>query len=224
VWKRASRTLLATTGDRLALHRLHWAGGVGGDEFEIETLEVTEIDAEGRLLTSIVLDPDERRVAAIEMLERYSRGEAAGSMPESQVAFLRAMQAHDVAAMRAALDDDIVMIDHRRTGVGEVAGADAYIESFQAVLEQSDDCTADVLYHVAVAPHGSLSIGRMFGTLRHGGAFESVFVRINRYEDGRNVGTELFELEDLEHAKARFAELGVAYTARRRAVARTGER
>jgi hypothetical protein len=216
VWQHASRTLLATTGNRLALHRLRWAGGVGGNDFEVESLEITEIDAEGRLLASIVLGVDERRTAAIEMLDRYCRGEAVGHMPGSQIAFLRAMQAHDLAAMRAALDDDLVFIDHRRTGLGEVAGADAYIASFEALLEQSDDCTADVLYHVAVAEHGSLSVGRMFGTLRNGGPFESVFARINRYEGGRNVGTEIFELDDLERAKARFAELGAAYVGRRR--------
>ena len=33
--------------------------------------------------------------------------------------------------------------------------------------------TTDTLYHVAVAEHGSLGVGRMFGTLVDGGAFES---------------------------------------------------
>jgi hypothetical protein len=55
----------------------------------------------------------------------------------------------------------------------------------------------------------------MFGTLRDGGgAFESPFVRINRYEDGRNVGVEMFELEDLARATERFAELGRDHAAR----------
>ena len=88
--------------------------------------------------------------------------------------------------------------------------------SIQALFEQSDDCVPDVLYYVAVAAHGSLAIGRMFGTLRNGGPFESVFVRLSRYEDGRNVGAEVFELEDFDRARARFAELGAAYAARRR--------
>ena len=51
---------------------------------------------------------------------------------------------------------------------------------------------------------------------RSGGAFESVFVRLNRYESGRCIGAELFELEDIEGAKARFEELGVEYEARTR--------
>lgn len=66
------------------------------------------------------------------------------------------------------------------------------------------------------AEHGSLSVGRLFGTLRDGGPFEAVFVRLNRYEDGRSVGTELFEVEDLKRAKARFDELGDEYATRER--------
>jgi hypothetical protein len=58
-----------------------------------------------------------------------------------------------------------------------------------------------------VEKHGSLNVGRMFGTLVDGGAFESIFVRLGWYENGWNVGTELFELEDLDLARARFEEL-----------------
>jgi hypothetical protein len=148
------------------------------------------------------------------MLERYMRGEGARTMPAPQIAFLRAMGAHDLAGMRAALDDDFALVDHRRTGLGHVDNADAYVASVAALMEQSDDFATDVLYHVAVAAHGSLSVGRMFGTRRDGGPFESVFVRLNRYEGGRNVGMELFELEDLERATARFAELGREVAAR----------
>jgi len=210
-----SRTVLATSGERLALWRSLVTGTSEEERFEIEFLQVVEVDGDGRLVANVVFDADDRRGAAQEMLERYARGEGAATMPVAQVAFLRAMQAHDLTEMRAALDDDFSFVDHRRTGLGHVGNADDYVASVAALLEQSEDFATDVLYHLAVAPHGSLSVGRMFGTLRDGGPFESVFVRLNRYEDGRNFGTEIFEIDDLERAKRRFAELGEAYGARR---------
>jgi hypothetical protein len=42
--------------------------------------------------------------------------------------------------------------------------------------------------------------------------FESVFVRLTLHRDDRVVGVEIFEVEDLEDAQARFRELGTAPT------------
>jgi hypothetical protein len=123
------------------------------------------------------------------------------------VDFVRALNDHDLGCMRAALPDDFVFHDHRRTGVGRIGNADDYIASIAAMLQQAPDLTTDVLYHVAAERHGSLSVGRMFGTLAGGGEFESVYVRLNVYEENRCTGTELFEIEDLALARARFEEL-----------------
>lgn len=66
------------------------------------------------------------------------------------------------------------------------------------------------LYSLADEPHGTLSIAYSFGTLADGGAFESVFVMIQAYGPHGMSGSELFELEHLEAAKTRFAELRLA--------------
>jgi len=213
VWQHTRRTLLATSGDRLALHAYAWRGHDGSD-FEVDNLGVTEVDADERLVAVVVFDAGDRHAAAVEMLERYMTGEGAASMPPAQIAFLRALHARDLRAVRAALGDDFVFVDHRGTGSGRTADADAYVASLAAVFEQTTELATEVLYHVAVAEHGSMSVGRLFGTLRDGGgAFESPFVCINRYESGRNVGVELFEIDDLERAKARFAQLGMQHAA-----------
>jgi class 3 adenylate cyclase/ketosteroid isomerase-like protein len=208
---RAERTLLATAGDRLALEEVRWIGSstavAESADFEAEALVITEVDEAGRLRASVLIDPGDRRSASVEMLERYMRGEGASRMPPEQIAFLRAMHARDLGAMRAALPDDFSFVDHRRIGLGLVGNADDYLASLAAVFEQSGEMATDVLYHVAAAKHGSLNVGRMFGTLRDGGEFESRFVRLNRYDGGRLVGVELYELEDLDRARARFDEL-----------------
>jgi hypothetical protein len=62
------------------------------------------------------------------------------------------------------------------------------------------------MYTVARARHGSLSVMRLFGTLAEGGGpFESVYMNLVQFRGDRFVGAELFELEDLDVARARFA-------------------
>ena len=141
------------------------------------------------------------------MLARYYRTDMGRRTPPGHIDFVTALNDHDLARGRAALPDDFYFHDHRRTGVGRL-NADDYIASVAAAYELSPDLTTDVLYHVAVAEHGSLSVGRMFGHLRDAGEFESVFARLIVYADGRAVGAELFEIDDLERARARFDELG----------------
>jgi len=55
---------------------------------------------------------------------------------------------------------------------------------------------------VARERHAYLNVSHTIGTLADGGAFESVFVTL-----GVPGFTEVFELEDLELARARFEEL-----------------
>jgi ketosteroid isomerase-like protein len=205
-----ARTLLATAGDRLMLQHLHIAGAVGGGDYEIEALEIIEVDAAGRFVASIMFDPEDRRAASTELLERYAR---VAGWPEWMIESFRAVNAHDLDGFRAGLADDFVFDDHRRTGVGRIDGADAYVASIRPLFEGAPDFFTDNLYVVAEEPRGFLSVARTFGTLTTGGEFESVFVRLAMYRDGRMVTVEQFELEDLDVARARFEELRTASAA-----------
>jgi hypothetical protein len=204
---RSIRTVLATAGDRLVLEHVVWAGPGDEPAFEVAALQLIEVDAADRIVGVVAFDSDDRRAASAEMLDRYFRSDVAPYVPPSWIEFVRAMNAHDLQRARAALPDDYFFHDHRRTGVGRLDNADDYIASIAAVNEQSPDMVTDTLYYLAVEPHGSLSVGRMFGTLADGGMFESVFVRLTVFADGRGIGAELFEIEDLELARARFDEL-----------------
>src|SRR5437667_127873 len=100
---RRSRTLLATSGERLALEHVLWTGDVDAPEMEIEMLAVLEVDAEGRLVASITFDPDDRRAASAEMLDRYSRSDEARWTPAAFFELSRALYEHedlDVARAR----------------------------------------------------------------------------------------------------------------------------
>jgi len=63
------------------------------------------------------------------------------------------------------------------------------------------------MYDVATAEHGSFYVGHTFGTLAEGGAFEFFPVTLTLFQGDQLVGGELFELEDLDAARARFEEL-----------------
>jgi len=93
---RESRTLLATSGDRLALQHFRWKGTNDGGPFEIDILEVSEVDAEGRIVASIVFDPDDRRAASLELLDRYTRSDTSRWAPRANFEFRRALIDQDL--------------------------------------------------------------------------------------------------------------------------------
>ena len=200
------RTPLAIYGDRLALDHVRFTRA-GRAPFEVEILQVTEVDERGRVIAGLGFDADDRRSTSLELFERYARGEGARFTPPAAVEFVRAMNDHDLERMRVSLPEDFEFVDHRRTGVGGIGNRDEYVASIAALIELAPDLMTDTLHHVAVAAHGSLTVGRMFGTLADGGAFEMLFVRLTLYRDGRMVRAELFEPDDLDRARARFEAL-----------------
>ena len=204
---RAAATVLATAGDRLALSHVRWTGPDGGLAFEIETLEVLEVDTEGRVVAVIVFDVDDRRAASLELFERFVRHDPHHAYRRRGVELVRALRDHDLGRARAALPDDHFFHDHRRTGAGRIESADAYIDWVRALFDLSPDAVIETLYHIAAVPNADLAVGRTFGTSKVGGAFESFFVRIMLFREDEFIGSELFELEDLEVARARFESL-----------------
>ncbi|MGH7286719.1 MAG: hypothetical protein ACREI8_01710, partial [Myxococcota bacterium] len=200
VWGRTTRTLRATHGDRLALHQIHFRGNAETGDFEIDDLEVTEIDAEGRIVAAIVFDPDERRAAAAEMSERSLRqGDAPTNVPGE---IRRGIRDRDLARVRTLLPAGFVYHDHRSIGAGRLESAGDYVAWLAALFEGSPDATIEPLYFIASERHASLAVGHTFGTLADGGAFESVYAQVIG-----PFGIELFDLEDLDRARARFEEL-----------------
>jgi ketosteroid isomerase-like protein len=225
VGARMSRTLLATAGDRLSLEHHRWTGATDagapstepfdgaqdqlGTGFEAEIVSLREVDAEGRIVAIIAFDPDDRRTASAEMLERYSRSDDARRVPAAAFEALRAMNAHDLDRVRAALPDDYVFDDHRRTGLGRL-DFQGYVASVAALFEQAPSVIGELLYTIAVEEHGLLAMAHSFGTLADGGEFELVYVWLARFESGRLISTELFEPEELHTARARFEDLCAA--------------
>jgi ketosteroid isomerase-like protein len=193
-----SRTLLATAGDRLALEHVRWTGSG-------EALRPVEVDAEGRILATILFDAGDRRAASEELSRRLLRGDARSWRPVL-VEVQRGLVERDLARIRTALSDDFVFHDHRRTGPGLIEGADGYVAWLRALLDESPDAMFEPLYDVVAAEHGTVNVGHTIGTLRDGGAFDSAWVMLATCRGDRMERLELFEPDDLDVARARFAE------------------
>jgi hypothetical protein len=203
---RPTRTALASAGERLSLGRVLWTLGEAEDVSEVEILEVDEVDPEGRFVASIVFDADDHAAASAELLERYvaSGGDVVVSVALDAV---RAWNGHDVERLRALFPPDFYLDDRRHTGVGRLEDRDAYLASLAALWELSRDVMLEPLYVVAVADHGRLYVCRWFGTNAEGGGFDAVSVCLALAREGRPAGLEMYELDELDAARARFEAL-----------------
>ena len=172
-----TRTLLATAGDRLALHRIAWTAGEANARSEVEALCVDEVDGEGRWLRTIVFDPADRAAASAELFERYVASGADG-LPSNAIAIGHAWNSHGLERLRALLRADFYLDDRRRTGVGLLESLDACLASLAAVWELSHDLRIETLYIVGTAAHGILYVCRWSGTNAEGGDFDAVYVCI----------------------------------------------
>ncbi len=203
---RPTRTLLGIAGDRLVLQRILWALREGGQVAEVEVLELSEVDADGRFIAGVLFDLDDRAAASAELFERWAASGDHG-LPPAAFEGVRAWNAHDLARLRTLLPADFYLDDRRRTGVGRLDGIDAYLASLAAVWELSRDLRIETLYIIAVEPHGTLYVCRWFGANTEGGEFDAVYVCLALQRGDRPVGLEIFELDELDAAHARFAEL-----------------
>ncbi|MCX5738834.1 MAG: hypothetical protein NTZ61_10140, partial [Proteobacteria bacterium] len=186
--------LLATRGERLALfHVLKTsdgeAGGVGRAESEF--LWLVEVDTDGRRSALVIFDPNDQGAAYTELGARHAAGEAAAFAMVS-------------ASMLCA--SDLVVADHRRLGWETLHGPAGYVGALRALVDLAPD-TKMRLDHVTMAEHGFLVVTAWSGT-RDGGAFEEPSGMVGELDDaGRLRRLDQYDLERLDEARARFAEI-----------------
>jgi hypothetical protein len=198
--------LIGTVGDRLALYRMVWTGGSEGGYFENARLRVVEVDAAGKLHAMIFYDGEDRREAFSEAQRRFSIGEAAGFEGQAAIAAFNTAASHmDWAAMRERMAPDAIYMDHRILGLGTLT-ADAWIESVRALIELAPDVESEQFRIVCWDRRGRVAVRRNFGTNLAGGPFENVFIDFALTDGERIQRLEIFDLDDLERAIARFAE------------------
>jgi class 3 adenylate cyclase/tetratricopeptide (TPR) repeat protein len=205
---RVAHTLLATAGDRLALEHLRWNGGASGQNWVVENLSIHEVDAEGRTIAVIAFDPDDRRAAFADAQARFVAGEAAAIGGQAPIAMLvRAFGRHDWATLRGSLVDDFVFRDDRTLGLLGALGPDEWVESMRVQADRAPDVDVEAPRILTWNRHGRVDVSRVFGTLRDGGPFENVLLRVMVTDGDRIRRMEVFDVGDADRALTRFAEL-----------------
>jgi tetratricopeptide (TPR) repeat protein len=206
---RMTREVLGTRGDRLALARARIEvadGDVGPSEREL--LAITEVDERGQRVLDILFDPDALAAAYAELDERYAQGEAAPfarAWDKSQ-RFMRALAARDWDNLTDLLSPEFVIEDHRPIGWGRLSG-DEWIGFLRALVELRPDAVSRVDHVLAMNERGNLFISHWEGD-ESGGQFEIPSITSSAFAaDGRLKRTDVYGLDQLDEAQARFAAL-----------------
>jgi len=197
--------LLATAGDRLAMHVNRWRGTSDAGAFELEKISIIEVDGAGKVRAFVLFDVEDRAAAGLELSDRWIAS-APTELPKMMLEFPRAWNNHDLERLCAMFPKDYVFHDRRRTGVGRLVGED-WLASLSALWALSPDARLELLHLIELAPHGTLIMVRMSGTNVEGGDWESLYLNVNIFDGDQPISSELFEPEDLDAARARFEEL-----------------
>ncbi|MBI3768724.1 MAG: nuclear transport factor 2 family protein [Deltaproteobacteria bacterium] len=156
-----------------------------------------------------MFDVDVEVAAKREARDRWlaTDDEAAASVgPGAQ--FSDAWNERDRARVRATLANDLVVEDHRRAGMGRIDGADAYVDSVVALWQLAPDSRLDTVGSwIVVERYGAAHVARRSRRLAEGGAFESDYIVVSTAERGLTTRIEFFEIDAVDAALARFAEL-----------------
>ena len=92
--------------------------------------------------------------------------------------------------------------------MGRIEGAAAFVGSLEALWELAPATGIEFgRFWPACDRHGAVTVMRRFGTLPDGGAFESEYLELFVGAQDRVTHLELFELEHLDAALARFEAL-----------------
>ena len=195
-------TLIATRGDRLTLARNRMSGrDPRPDAFRTDVLTVVEINADNRIATQVVFDPDDIDAAFEELDARYLAGEAADHAHTWSVMMqtCAAINTREIFPTTA----DFVDIDHRSFAAIGSGDLKAYI---RAALN-------DGVYNIYIeAAHRLGDLGAVVtlvsrGTSHEGFDGEWRMTDIFTFEGDLLSRCEMFDESDLDAALARFDEL-----------------
>ncbi|AEV75449.1 putative ATPase [Mycolicibacterium rhodesiae NBB3] len=194
---------VAFRGERLVLTRARYFGSDPRFEpYFVEVLHILEIDANEKIVATIVFDPDDLDAAVAELDSRYLKGEASAH-PGIWSVFARThvgLNRHEIPTTIA----DTVHVDHRQLITIEPS-------DMAKTLHTAWDLMPDLRIYVE-AVHRLTSVGgvitsRSYGTSRDGFDAEWRMLHIGVVAGDRISRYELFDESDLQAALARFAQL-----------------
>jgi len=213
-------TPLALRGNRLCLSHVTLDGGDSQPEaFGAETLAITEVDADGSIVTLVAFDPDDFDAAFAELDARYIAGEAASHADTWSL----------IAAAYAALDrhelppttPDFMNVDHRQ---GRAFAPGELIKYLGAAWELAPDTSIYIAAVHRLSNVGAIVTHAAFGTSQEGLDAEWRETILVTFEGNLINHCEVFDEADIDAALARFEQLSHSARGLENAACQVGER
>jgi hypothetical protein len=195
-------TVIATRGERLVLSRLYSSNqDLRHGEFGVELLNIVEVDADNRIATGALFDPEDVDAAFAELDARYLAGEAS-TYTRTWSVVTRAYTTLNSRQIPAATPD-CINIDHRR-GIAYEGDVVPYLN---ATWDISPDITMRIEAVHRLTDLGAVVTWASFGTSQKGFSAEWQGVNILTVQGDLISHGEIFDEADLDAALARFDEL-----------------
>ena len=193
-------TVIATRGERLLLRRTRFSLDQGPEDFHADLLCIVELDAEIRIATRVLFDPDDFEPAYEELDARYLAGEAAAhSHVWSVIAGeCAAFNRHELPAA------EWVTIDHRQLAVIDAREGQA---AMRDIWEVTPNLSMRIEAVHRLSSAGAVSSYVASGTSPEGVDAEWPMILLLTVEGDRIGRCEIFDEADLDAALARFDEL-----------------
>jgi class 3 adenylate cyclase len=202
----ATATAVAAAADELA------AAGDAAGEANAHLVHAMALSRLGKVGACEAALDKALAAAYAELDERYAAGEAApyAHAWEWLPRLERAAAARDWEHWADVFAPDYVVEDHRVLGWGTLHSREEYMPYLRSLVDLVPDVKMRTDHVLALDDRGVLVIWRWLGS-REGGPFEIPFVTvIGLGPDGRVQRSDIYDLEQLDEARAQFEELRVA--------------
>jgi class 3 adenylate cyclase/tetratricopeptide (TPR) repeat protein len=203
---RVEATLLATRGDRLAL----WQQTIIGTDWDMAVVSLVEVDEHGRALTTWTVDEQDVEAAFEELEARFLTGEGApcAELLEVIARIRHAVNARDEEAIAACVAPDAPIRMHTQIAGGLSVDRRELVRG----LQRGDDVGFNrfIPRHVPrLSSSAAVTVTGSQGEVEGGGTFESTFVIVLSQRGGICRTMDVYDLDQLDRAYARFDELAV---------------
>jgi ketosteroid isomerase-like protein len=198
--------------ERVIARRLAHRGTAadGGGAAEVRAGWVTVVE-DGLFVSTDVYEYDDDAA----MLAKFAELSVQPEPPEDRSParwlsrFIDANNGHDPDAFAPLLREDFVLVDHRANGWGRIGGPAALREHLVAEFQISPDISMGIDCVLAGDHRAGAACFTYRGHMADGGGeFEYAIGYVTLVQDGRALGTDVYEPEDREAMIARYVELG----------------
>ena len=198
--------VVASRGDYLALARTTMRNEDPPMEFPFLLLQ--EVDEEELSTLSVMFDIDDIDAAYEELDALYAAGEAAPNAAAWE-AVRASVRSYGDQNDDVLLTDDFVLTDHRPVSFG-VSGREEWTVGMDHLAELTADARLRIVHVLGLHHRGTALVISQHGMTPDGGSWENKVITVNETDaEHRAIRSDVYDVDQLDEAMTRFAELSV---------------